>query len=181
MPRLPVVAGGPDVQQQAAHQHADHPGRGERALRQGHRLPDRGANRQGFYIPPPTTPTYTAGGTGRGQEKGLRDGGGRERRRARERGEAGPQREAAGPRLAAGRGRGAGLGASRRGAPVSQVAAGGAGRAGGRGQQAGGRPWERAEDSVAQQGARPYPSHRPTPPSPSPARLRAAPSPARTP
>lgn len=82
MPRLPVVAGGPDVQQQAAHQHADHPGRGERALRQGHRLPDRGANRQGFYIPPTTTPTYTAGGTGRGSGLGRPRGlGGRARGR----------------------------------------------------------------------------------------------------
>lgn len=79
MPRLPVVAGGPDVQQQAAHQYADHPGRGERALRQGHRLPDRGANRQGFYIPPTTTPTYTAGGTGRGSGVG-RPGGPQDRR-----------------------------------------------------------------------------------------------------
>lgn len=165
MPRLPVIAGGPDVQQQAAHQHADHPGRGERALRQGHRLPDRGANRQGFYIPPPTTPTYTAGGTGRGQEKGLRDGGGRERRRARERGN-GAREGGSGPRLAAGRGRGGEQGSGPRGEalPGSQVAMGGAGRAGGGGgSRPRGRRWEQAEDSVAQQGARPYPS-RPCPP-----------------
>lgn len=171
MPRLPVIVGGPDVQQQTSHQHADHPGRGERALRQGHRLPDRGANRQGFYIQPPTTPTYTAGGTGRGQEKGLRDGGGRERRRA-------PEREAAGPRLVAGRGRegeqGSGLGGEV--LPGSEMAVGGAGRAEGGGVGAAGpgvAVGSKAEDSVARQGARPSPK-RPFPP-PFLARLRAAP------
>lgn len=134
MPRLPVVAGGPDVQQQTAHQHADHPGRGERALRQGHRLPDRGANRQGFYIPPTTTPTYTAGGTGRGSGVG-RPGGPQDRRGEPSGGGGSGNTAEPGDERA----RGSGNGARERGRGSGGVGMAGLGRRGSRGSSAGGR------------------------------------------
>lgn len=46
---VPVLPGGPDVQQQAAHQHAHHPGWGEPAVRQGYRRNNWSSNNQGFY------------------------------------------------------------------------------------------------------------------------------------
>lgn len=49
LPRVPVFSGRPDVQQQTAHQHAHHPGRGKPTLRQGYRRNYWSSNKQGFY------------------------------------------------------------------------------------------------------------------------------------